>query len=152
MLTNLRRLPTRATPVSAASVSIVPDISPAASGTRQFSATTFAELCDRLCGMDAGNRLHEATGYPVRSCYYYASGERVPPVHFILKLFSDEFYGPLFFDALMKDNDANWWRERAEARDMGEDILSKMKNRASGRIEAKCRQEPSGAQSVMRSA
>jgi hypothetical protein len=124
MLTNLRRLPERATVSPADSGRHVPDIAGAASGSR-FSASTFSALCDRLLGTDAGARLHEATDYPERSCYYYASGARVPPVNFILKLFTDEFYGPLFFDALMSDCGAKWWREREQARDVGQDIIRK---------------------------
>jgi hypothetical protein len=121
MSNNIRRLPERATPTCAENGRTVANINGAASGTR-FTATTFSVLCDKVLGTDAGGRLHEATGYPERSCYYYASGERVAPVHFILTLFADEFYGPQFFDALMETNDSNWWAKRERHRRMGETI------------------------------
>jgi hypothetical protein len=127
MLTNLRVASNHATVSPADSGRNVPDIGTAGCGSR-FSASTFSALCDRLLGTDAGARLHEATDYPERSCYYYASGQRVPPVNFILKLFTDEFYGPLFFDALMSDCGAKWWREREQAREAVSDIIQKFRN------------------------
>jgi hypothetical protein len=122
MSMNVARLPTRATVSPAAVGTMSSDIPTAGCGTR-FTATTFSAMCREVLGTDAGARLQEATGYPERSCYYYASGERVPPVHFILKLFMS-VYGEQFFVALMEGNQAKWWQVRERHRRMGATIDS----------------------------
>lgn len=74
----------------------------------------FGELARGLLGKDAGLHLHCITGYPERTCYYYASGARKPPAYFLRALLRSE-QGASFLAALMSDCDAKWWREHQRA-------------------------------------
>lgn len=75
-----------------------------------------------LLGKDAGLHLHYITGYPERSCYYYASGERAAPADFLRKLFRSP-QGEPFLLAFMQDCDADWWREHERARRVGLQVI-----------------------------
>jgi hypothetical protein len=69
----------------------------------------FVEAVKTL-GKDAGLHLHYITGYPERSCYYYAKGEREPPADFLRALFRSP-QGLPFFRAFMHGCEAEWWRD-----------------------------------------
>src|SRR5690242_15858985 len=77
--------------------------STAGSGTEWFSAAART-----LLGKDAGLHLHYITGYPERSCYYYAKGDRQPPADFLYQLFRSE-QGEPFFLAFMAGCNSGWW-------------------------------------------
>lgn len=75
----------------------------------------FVNAAKVLLGKDAGLHLHYITGYPERSCYYYASGERAPPAHFLRVLFHSP-QGEPFFLAFMEGCRAEWWSDHKRAR------------------------------------
>ena len=72
------------------------------------AADWFPAASRTILGKDAGLHLHYATGYPERSCYYYASGERAMPAHFLRKLIHSD-HGEPFFHAFMEGSTAPWW-------------------------------------------
>lgn len=77
------------------------------------SSLWLRDAAKTMLGKDAGLHLHYITGYPERSCYYYAKGERQPPEDFLRKLFHSE-QGEPFLRAFM--HDCAWWQEREQRR------------------------------------
>lgn len=77
-------------------------------------ADWFGEMARGLLGKDAGLHLHYITGFPERTCYYYASGERKPPAYFLRALLRSE-QGASFLRALMDGCTAPWWLDHQRA-------------------------------------
>lgn len=73
----------------------------------------FKDVARLLLGKDAGLHLHYITGYPERSCYYYAKGERPLPGDFLHKLFRSP-QGEPFLRAFM--HGCEWWQQVERAR------------------------------------
>lgn len=99
------------------------DLSTAVRGSESW--LWFSNAAQSLLGKDAGLHLHRITGYPERSCYYYASGERAPPVDFLRKLFHSA-QGEPFFLAFMSGCDARWWREHQGVRRSADTLAGKL--------------------------
>lgn len=76
----------------------------------QSDSESFGPIARAILGKDAGLHLAHITGFPERSCYRYASGERAPPFEFMLALFHSE-HGEPFFRAFMEGCAARWWSE-----------------------------------------
>jgi hypothetical protein len=91
------------------------------------TGTEFSALCKTHLGKSAGDQLNELTGYPRSTCYRYADGSTVPVLDFMAQLFDSEA-GEEFFDWLMRDCKARWWRERERAREAGERLPQAVKN------------------------
>jgi hypothetical protein len=89
---------------------------------RVQTGSEFAAVVRSVLGKDAGQQLHLLTGYPERSCYRYAAGDRPPPVDFMARLFGTE-QGECFFDLFMGTNRSKWWTARERARCIGEAAL-----------------------------
>lgn len=109
-------------PIRDARVSAQPDIATVQGGTtddqtdKSLANGWFAEAM-RALGINA-EMLHTLTSdepEQIRSCYRYASGERMPPGWLVIKLICSEA-GPQFM-ALIAAN-AKWWRELEAARDL----------------------------------
>lgn len=81
----------------------------------------FGELARGLLGKDAGLHLHCITGFPERTCYYYASGERKPPAYFLRSLLRSNQGAP-FLAALMQGCDAAWWVEHQRAKSAADKV------------------------------
>jgi hypothetical protein len=79
----------------------------------------FARFVRIALDKDAGAHMHHITGFPKSSCYYWAKGERSPPLNFFRKLLHSE-YGEPFLLALMENCEADWWREFVRHHRMGE--------------------------------
>ena|SRR5690348_6274144 len=79
----------------------------------------FPNVAKILLGKDAGYALHLITGFPERTCYYYASGERKPPAFFLCKLLRSDQGAP-FFASIMDGSQAQWWRDLQQARELCE--------------------------------
>lgn len=78
------------------------------------SSQWFVAAVRTIIGKDAGLHLHHITGYPERSCYRYASGERHPPSDFLRILFRSD-HGLPFFLAFMHGSEARWWKDHQRA-------------------------------------
>jgi hypothetical protein len=74
----------------------------------------FARAAQGLLGKDAGLALHLATGFEERTCYRYASGERMPPA-FMLRVLLRSPNGEQWLNAIMDSCDAPWWRAHQRA-------------------------------------
>lgn len=77
-----------------------------------------ANAAKTVLGKDAGLHLHYITGFPERTCYRYASGEREPPMDFLRALFHSP-QGEPFLLAFMEGCTAPWWRSLREQRRVG---------------------------------
>lgn len=80
----------------------------------------------RMLGKDAGLALSVITGFPERTCYYYASGDRKPPAYFLRAILRSE-QGEPFLRAVMDGCDQEWWRDFVAAADIGRTALAKAK-------------------------
>ena len=78
----------------------------------------FPEAAQAVLGKDAGLHLHYLTGFPERSCYYYAAGKREPRVDFIRALVRSP-QGEPFFNAIMSGCTAQWWLDLQRERRVG---------------------------------
>jgi hypothetical protein len=109
-----------ATSSFAANGSTQPDIaSPKTSFAGSGSDEWFVRFARIALGNNAGLHLHHVTGYPERSCYYWARGERAPPTDFLRKLLHSQ-YGETFLLAMMEGCRADWWCEFIRHKRMGE--------------------------------
>ena len=83
----------------------------------------FKRACDTLLGKDAGFALHTITGFPERTCYYYASGDRKPPEFFLRTLFSKP-EGEPFWKAFNEECAPPCWPEYQRALRVAEAIAA----------------------------
>lgn len=70
----------------------------------------FVDLCKQILPKDAGLHLHYITGFPERTCYRYASGERGVSGEFFRALLRSP-QGQPFLNAIMHGSDAAWWSD-----------------------------------------
>lgn len=89
----------------------------------QSGSDWFPQAAKVILGKDAGLHLHYLTGYPERSCYRYASGERAPPENFLRKLFHSS-QGEPFHAAFMHGCGAQWWLDVQRQRRVGAAALN----------------------------
>ena len=85
---------------------------------RQDSAEPlwFAVMCRELWGANAPKELEFALGRighkrSDRTCRAWAAGDSPPPVNILLMLLRDDECGKHVHDYVMRDCDAQWWRE-----------------------------------------
>lgn len=101
---------------------------PVQTGSQSDSESWFVAAVRTICGKDAGLHLHRITGFPERSCYRYAAGDREPPADFLRALFRSPQGAP-FLAAFMHGCEAGWWRDHQRAHDIGRDIIAKVERR-----------------------
>jgi hypothetical protein len=89
--------------------------SSAANGSDDADERWFAFAAKSLLDKDAGFALHIITGFPERTCYYYASGERKTTGHFVRSLLRSD-QGWQWLNVIMDGATAAWWLEAKSAK------------------------------------
>jgi hypothetical protein len=105
------------------SLGAVPDATPA-----QMGSESFEDVCATILGNDAGLHLHYITGWPERTCYHYAAGDRKVSLEFMRRLIHSP-QGEPFYRWFMSGCAARWWTDREHAAGVGADVIARVTRR-----------------------
>lgn len=101
------------------------DVAPSTDQTDSDPSQFFARAARGLLGKDAGFALHLATGFEERTCYRYASGERMPPAFLLRELLRSDA-GEAWLNATMDGCTAQWWLDSQRERRVGASAIAAM--------------------------